>query len=98
MTKRAHDKIMAGLQDAISYSEGKRSAAKTHRVKVREVDVKKARAALSLSQSEFAATFGVSLKTVQNWEQGERSPRGAARVLLNVIEHNPKAVQAAISA
>lgn len=98
MTKRVHDELMAGLQEALAYSKGRRTGAKAHKVKVRQVDVKKARTALRLSQSEFATTFGVSVKTVQNWEQGERTPRGAALVLLNVIERNPNAVQEAIRA
>jgi hypothetical protein len=42
-----------------------------------------------LSQSEFAALLGVSVKTLQNWEQGRRSPHGAARVLLHVAEKHP---------
>lgn len=96
MSKRVYNEIMEGLQEAIAYSRGEKTAAKAHRVKVREVNVKKARGALNLTQDQFAAAFGVSLKTVQNWEQGQREPRGAARVLLNVIERNPKAVQEAI--
>ena len=74
MSKRVHDEIMSGLQDAIAYSEGKRTGAKTHRVKVREVDVNKARLALKLTQQEFADTFGVSPQTIRNWEQGQRKP------------------------
>ncbi|MBM3534985.1 MAG: helix-turn-helix domain-containing protein [Alphaproteobacteria bacterium] len=52
---------------------------------VAPVDVKAARKKLGLSQSRFAATFGCPLKTVQKWEQGERQPTGAARVLLRAI-------------
>jgi putative transcriptional regulator len=55
-------------------------------------DVKKIREGYQLSQSEFAALLGISIKTVQNWEQGRRSPRGAARVLLQVAEKHPSAV------
>src|SRR5689334_5820093 len=40
-----------------------------------------------LTQAQFAATIGVSLDTVRNWEQGKRSPRGPARALLNLIEN-----------
>jgi len=98
MTKRVHDEIMSGLQDAIAYSKGKHAGSKTHRVKVREVDVRKARTSLKLTQEQFAQAFGVSPQTIRNWEQGQRQPRGAALVLLNVIERNPKAVRDAISA
>lgn len=48
------------------------------------------------SQKEFADLFGVSLRTLQQWEQGRRSPQGAAQVLLKVISYNPKIVQEAL--
>jgi len=43
----------------------------------------------SLSQSEFAQLIGVSVKTLQNWEQDRRSPTGPAAALLSIIEHDP---------
>ena len=55
-------------------------------------DVKQIRERYELSQSEFAALLGVSIKTLQNWEQGRRSPHGAARVLLHVADKHPDAV------
>lgn len=45
-----------------------------------------------MSQSEFAALLGISLATLQNWEQGRRRPQGPARVLLHIAEKNPKAL------
>ena len=55
-------------------------------------DVKGIRENYDLSQTEFAALLGISVKTVQNWEQGRRSPRGAARVLLQVAAKHPEAL------
>lgn len=55
-------------------------------------DVKHIRERYQLSQSEFAALLGVSIKTLQNWEQGRRTPHGAARVLLQVAARHPQAV------
>jgi len=55
-------------------------------------DVKRIRTDYALSQSEFAALLGVSVKTLQNWEQGRRVPHGAARVLLRVAARHPQAV------
>lgn len=55
-------------------------------------DVKQIREGYQLSQSEFAALLGVSIKTLQNWEQGRRTPHGPARVLLQVAARHPKAV------
>ena len=43
----------------------------------------------SLSQSEFAQLIGVSVKTLQNWEQDRRRPTGPAAALLRIIEHDP---------
>ncbi|MCZ2078021.1 MAG: helix-turn-helix domain-containing protein [Bryobacterales bacterium] len=45
-----------------------------------------------LSQSEFARLIGVSVRTLQEWEQGRRAPSGAARTLLMMADRNPKAL------
>ena len=45
-----------------------------------------------LSQSRFATLLGVSVRTLQDWEQGRRAPSGAARTLLLVADRNPKAL------
>lgn len=50
------------------------------------------RESMGLSQSRFAALLGVSVRTLQDWEQGRRTPSGAARTLLLVAEKNPQAV------
>lgn len=53
------------------------------------------RHALGLTQTRFAGLLGVSVDTLQNWEQGRRRPTGAACVLLRVAARNPEAVLAA---
>lgn len=45
-----------------------------------------------LSQSKFAALLGVSVRTLQEWEQGRRAPSGAARTLLMIAAKNPQAL------
>jgi len=45
-----------------------------------------------LSQSHFARLLGVSVRTLQEWEQGRRAPSGAARTLLRIAQKNPKAL------
>jgi putative transcriptional regulator len=45
-----------------------------------------------LSQSRFARLLGVSVRTLQEWEQGRRAPSGAARTLLMIADKNPKAL------
>jgi putative transcriptional regulator len=45
-----------------------------------------------LSQKQFAQLLGVSVRTLQEWEQGRRAPSGAARTLLQIAANNPRAV------
>ena len=47
---------------------------------------------MGLSQSRFAELLGVSVRTLQDWEQGRRTPSGAARTLLLVAAKNPQAI------
>ena len=55
-------------------------------------DVAAIRQKTGLSQSRFAGLLGVSLRTLQDWEQGRRAPSGAARTLLMVAARNPQAL------
>jgi putative transcriptional regulator len=55
-------------------------------------DVRRVRTKLGLSQSAFAERFGLSTRTVQEWEQGRATPDQPARVLLKVIEEAPDTV------
>ena len=50
------------------------------------------RSKLRLSQNKFAELLGISVKTLHNWEQGRRTPTGAARVLLRVASRHPEVV------
>ncbi len=52
--------------------------------------VAETRARLGLSQSEFARLLGVSVRTLQEWEQGRRVPSGPARALLAIVHKNPR--------
>ncbi|MDR2240019.1 MAG: helix-turn-helix domain-containing protein [Zoogloeaceae bacterium] len=52
--------------------------------------VASARAASGLSQAQFAELMGVSVRTLQEWEQGRRQPSGAAQTLLNVAVRHPE--------
>lgn len=60
------------------------------------MDIKVIRQKLDKSQREFALMIGVSVGTLQNWEQGRRKPVGPARALLRVAAENPEAVREAL--
>ena len=74
-----------------------REIASFRRVKPpKAIDPRVVRKRLRMSQTAFAHIFGVSLRTVQEWEQRRRRPAGAARALLQVIDREPDAVRRAI--
>ena len=70
---------------------------KAGQVHVISSPVIEARRKTGLSQSQFAALLGVSVRTLQGWEQGRKQPSGAARTLLAIASTNPKAVLAVAS-
>ena len=57
---------------------------------------RRVRKRLGLTQAEFSARIDVSLDTIRNWEQGKRSPTGAAKALLKVLDKAPEAALAAL--
>jgi putative transcriptional regulator len=97
MSKRAFDKIKAGLDDARTYLDGTADK-RRYRVHVPETtDVRKIRARLGLSQEAFAETYGFALSAVRDWEQGRRRPERSARILLKIVEKEPDAVKRALA-
>ena len=84
------DSIKQGMTQAVNHAEGKDDFIKQH--KFDNVDVKNIRAKLNMSQGDFAKTFGINIKSLQNWEQERKHPSGASLVLLKVIDKNPNAV------
>lgn len=63
-------------------------AARKSRVKVPSVVA--ARNASGLSQAQFAELLGISVRTLQKWEQGEREPSGAAKSLIRIAQRHPE--------
>jgi putative transcriptional regulator len=97
MTKRAYDKIAAGLDSTRAYLDGTADK-RSYRVHVpKKIDVRKIRTRLGLSQERFARTYGFALSAVRDWEQGRRHPERSARILLKVVENEPDAVTRALA-
>lgn len=76
------------LQSVREYKAGK-FARKTV---VTPTDALQARTRMALSQSQFAKLLGVSVRTLQEWEQGRKKPTGAAQTLLRVAVRTPEAL------
>jgi putative transcriptional regulator len=94
MTKRnIGDEIIQGMTEAIEYVRGNKVDAVVHKVEIPdEIDVKSIRENLNLTRKEFADSFGFSARTLQHWEQGDRSPHGPARVLLLLLQREPAVI------
>lgn len=82
--------IKQGLEEAVDYSNGKRAKARVY--KPNHIDVKKIRREIGMSQTNFAASIGISVATLRHWERGDRYPQGPALVLLNLVAKEPKTV------
>lgn len=92
----AGKRIIRSASQALAFAEGKsRQAYKSHVPE--EIDIRRIRTKVGMSQMEFAEHFGVSVRTVQDWEQGRRVPSGASRAFLMVIDREPEAVQRALA-
>ncbi|MFT7179287.1 MAG: putative transcriptional regulator [Oceanospirillaceae bacterium] len=98
MSNDAFSSIHTGLEEALSYIEGKPIAVRETKVKVPEsIDVQQLRAVSGLTQKAFAQRYGFTLGAVRDWEQGRRTPERSARILLRVIEQAPSVVERALS-
>lgn len=91
----AGQRIIGSARHALAFAEGKQAQGCEVHIP-EEIDVRRIRAKAHLSQGEFATYFGVSVRTVQQWEQGRAAPSGAARAFLTVIDREPEAVRRAL--
>ena len=84
--------IGAELLESVRQMKAKKKGA-VHKIDVPEVV--QARISAGLSQSQFAALMGVSVRTLQDWEQGRRNPSGAAMTLLRIAAKHPDVIREA---
>ena len=87
------ESIIQGLKGAIAWTEGKNDKVRVTIADVQEVDVRRVRLKMGLSQAQFATKFGFPPATLRNWEQGRSHPDAPTRVLLAVIAKHPEAVE-----
>ncbi|MGO0306352.1 helix-turn-helix domain-containing protein [Endozoicomonas acroporae] len=80
--------ILDGLNEIKAFKAGKGKLKTT--VLSEPSPAKEIREKLQLSQSAFASFMGVSVRTIQDWEQGRRNPQGPAKALLRVVEQHPE--------
>lgn len=94
MKKEDFEKLAASIKEAVEIKAGNRLPGRIYEIKAPEI--KSVREKLKVSQGEFALMIGVSVRTLQNWEQGRRRPEGPAKALLCVAAKNPGAVLEAL--
>jgi putative transcriptional regulator len=95
MNEQDFDLLMESIKQAGEIKRGERQPSRIFQFT--PLDVKEIRHKLRQSQREFAQMIGVSVATLQNWEQGRRKPEGPARALLQVAMQNPQAVKEALA-
>ncbi len=86
------DRIMQGLTESLAHAKGEAVPEMKLHIPT-TVDVSAIRRRTGLSQAAFSRRIGVSPATLRNWEQGRRSPEGPARVLLAMLDRNPRIVE-----
>ncbi len=88
MKKSLFDELVTSIEEASRIKHGK--AKPSRRYDLSDVDVQSIRKKTGLSQNQFALLIGVSVRTLQNWEQGRRTPQGPALALLKVFKNDPE--------
>lgn len=90
-----YESIVQGLNEAIEYEKGNLKA-KTVKMSIAPLpeiesnQVRDIRQSLDMTQRMFAAVMGVSIKTVEAWENGTNTPSGVARRMLSLLQSDPE--------
>jgi len=94
MKRDLFEELLQSVREAGAILRGEKKPSR--RVVIGASGVRTIRERTKLSQSEFARLIGVSVKTLQNWEQDRRHPAGPAAALLKIIAHEPQLAVKAI--
>jgi putative transcriptional regulator len=90
MSKKAFDKIAAGLNEALEIAGCHAKPARLYVAS--EISVREIRKKMNLSQDDFAAEFGFTINQIRDWEQGRTRPLGGLRAYLMLIKSDPRVV------
>ena len=90
MNTEDFEMLVTSIKEAGEIKSGKQAPSRVFNIDA--PNIKLVRKSLNASQREFALMIGVSVRTLQGWEQGRREPDGPAKALLRVASKNPKAV------
>ena len=85
-TRNLGEEILQGIRDLKAGRTGRRFTIDSYAIV-------RAREKSGLTQAEFAKLLGVSVRTLQDWEQGRREPNAAAQTLIKVAEKHPKVLR-----
>ena len=94
MKSKMFKELLGSVREGGAILRGQQRASR--RFVVEAARVRAIRERTSLSQTEFADLIGVSVKTLQNWEQDRRQPTGPAAALLRIIAQEPRLAVRAI--
>ncbi len=89
MKQHLFEQLTESLREARQIKRGTLKPARVFHVDPKN-DLVKVRSKGGLSQAKFAALLGISVDTLQNWEQGRREPTGPAKVLLKIALKHPR--------
>lgn len=84
------NRLKSSIQEAGRIQRGEVKASRVFHYS--PLDIRKIRGRFHKSQAEFAALLGLSVNTLQEWEQGRRKPSGPARMLLMVADRHPEVI------
>lgn len=97
MDKRHFDQLVKGVREMKRHMHGQTvRGARTS--ELAEPDIRAIREVANISQAQFARLIGVSVRTLQNWEQRRTRPTGPARALLKIVASDPKSAIEALHA
>lgn len=94
MKREMFEELLGSVREAGAILRGEKKPSRS--VVIGASGVRRIRERTKLSQSEFAHLIGVSIKTLQNWEQDRRRPAGPAAALLKIIAYEPQLAVKAI--